>query len=102
MLPLAAGGTIHSSSEGISHVAQIPLRDAHMFHSAPICYIVSAPTFSVADNGVCQGNNSRLHNQHPIAEGVEAVLLGDGLAVGLQHQVPAGEGADQHQQGGPG
>ena len=41
----------------------------------------------------------RLQNQHGIPEGVEAVPLGDGLLVGLQHQLSSGEGRNQHQEG---
>ena len=39
-------------------------------------------------------------DEHGVAEGEEAVLLFDGCLVGAEDEVAAGEGADEHDQGG--
>ena len=38
-----------------------------------------------------------LHDEHGVAEAVEAVALGDGAGVGAVDELFAGEGADQQQ-----
>ena len=40
------------------------------------------------------------HDEHGVAEAVEAVALGGGAGVGMVDQLFAGEGADQHEQRG--
>ena len=46
--------------------------------------------------------NPKSDDQHGIAVGVEAVLLGNGIAVGTQDLIQAGKGPDQGNEGGLG
>lgn len=41
-----------------------------------------------------------LEDEHAVAVGEEAVFFGDGLLVGFHDEVLAGEGGDEHDEGG--
>lgn len=46
--------------------------------------------------GACRERSGQ--DEHGVAEAVEAVAFGNGLAVGLEREFGAGEGADQHEE----
>ena len=59
-----------------------------------ISHVALTLTLSPPERGI-----SRRAEQAGIAIGIEAIALLDGMRIGALHEIEAGEGADQHEQG---